>query len=873
MTGNDLPLTRLDMPLTSRDVEDLCTLLLGELPDPAVARRYANAPLGQALGELLQSAEFQARVLTPLLLREALPQETKERTPPLRLRDWVQRRLPLGLEARMRAGAASHWTSLLEVVLADADLMALAPRLAAAGIDRLLRERLENQPIAKIRRAVIGAIDAASALEVRGWALDLCDKSVPVTLEFYVDNLFIGASTCIDVRPDVQETVGGDGRCGFTFRIPTARRASFAGGRVLIAIDQVSRERVGVSTPVQADLSHGLDILSATRAEIATLKEILLKIEARLPDLHRLASVPLDAYGEYWERFYRPAGDVLDAQRRAAAALEFKPLISVVLPTWNSDLRLLAAAIESVRAQTYDEWELLISDDASSASDELARLRERHGAEPRIRYLAAAEQQGIAANTNRGLKAARGEYVAFLDHDDLLAPEALFEVARALQRCRYGLVYSDEDRIEEDELGRLIHHTPFFKPGFDPELLRSMNYVCHLVVVRRQLVESVGGLREGLEGAQDHDLLLRVTERLAPHEVRHIARILYHWRVTPGSVSRTPARAHLIQENIVAAVQEHLQRCGSSARAEAHADPLGAARAFAVRVRWPLPAVAPCTSIIIPTRDRIDLLRPCIDSILRSTSSYPGRLDLIVIDNDSALDESHAYFKELAAASQARVLAFRGAFNWSAINNFAAREAHGEVLVFLNNDTVVLAQDWCTELAANAMRPEVGAVGARLLYQDGTLQHGGVVLGVEGVAGHDSVGESPERGGYFGRSHLQRSAAAVTGACLATRRDVFERLGGFEEVHFKIAFNDVDFCLRAMQAGYRIVYDPFAVLYHFESKSRGYDLSSAKVKRHRAEGAAFRARWAGIVDADPYYNPHFERHARPFDRLCAPPGP
>jgi GT2 family glycosyltransferase len=197
--------------------------------------------------------------------------------------------------------------------------------------------------------------------------------------------------------------------------------------------------------------------------------------------------------------------------------------------------------------------------------------------------------------------------------------------------------------------------------------------------------------------------------------------------------------------------------------------------------------------------------------------------------------------------------------------------ARGEVLIFLNNDTVVLSEDWCAELAANALRPEVGAVGARLLYDDGTVQHAGVVLGVEGVAGHDSVGEAPERGGYFGRSHVQRSAAAVTGACLATRRTVFVEVGGFDDANLKVAFNDVDYCLRLRNAGYRVIYDPFAVLYHFESKSRGLDVSEAKAARRRAEAAVFRARWAAIVDEDPYYNPHFERHARPFDRLRAPP--
>jgi GT2 family glycosyltransferase len=379
------------------------------------------------------------------------------------------------------------------------------------------------------------------------------------------------------------------------------------------------------------------------------------------------------------------------------------------------------------------------------------------------------------------------------------------------------------------------------------------------------------GLRSSFDGAQDHDLLLRATERLTAHDVRHISRILYHWRVTPGSVSRTPALTEALQDNIVRAVQERLDRCGCPARAERHSDRSGASRMFATRVRWQLPAVAPTVSIIVPTRDRLDLLRPCIDSILRSAPHYPGPLEIIIVDNDSVEPVTQAYLESVGDTAPVRVQRFFGAFNWSAINNAAARSALGEVLIFLNNDTVVLTDDWCRELTANALRPGVGAVGARLLYADGTLQHSGVVLGIEGVAGHDSVGEAPEKGGYFGRSHLQRSTAAVTGACLATRRALFEQVGGFDDIDLKVAFNDVDYCLRLGEAGYAVIYTPFAVLYHFESKSRGYDVSEAKQARNRVESATFRSRWRRVVDDDPLYNAHFERYARPFSRLRAPP--
>ena len=858
------------LPMTSRDVEDCFSLFLGRSPDAEAAARCVNVELGVVLAEVLQTPEFQTRVLTPLLLRETLPHEAGGASPPLRLIDWAQRRLALEPATRLSAGAARSWGELLELLLADGSLAALAPGLMEAGIDQILRDRVQKSPLAGIKRSVMGTIDAASALEIRGWAVDLCDKSVPVIVEFYADNAFIGAAKCTDSRPDVKEAVGGEGLYGFSFKIPTARRESFTGGRFLTAIDSVSRERIGVSTLVHADLTRGLDILSTTRSELAQLRELLHRIESRLPDLGRIASVPIDAYGDYWQRFYKSAPDVLASQRAAAAQFAFKPLISIILPTWNSDVRLLGRAIDSVLAQTYLNWELIITDDASAVNQSFRQLLARHVRDPRVRCIGSRTRTGIALNTARGIAATLGEYVAFLDHDDELAPEALFEVVRALQEKPFALVYSDEDRIEEDSLGHTVHHTPFFKPAFDPELLRAMNYICHFVVLRRDLAQN-GDARAGIDGAQDHDLLLRATECLPAADIRHVPRILYHWRVTPNSVSRTPELSQTIQNITVAVVQQHLSRCRLAAAVEPHADLIGANRHFATRVRWKLPPQAPSVSIIIPTRDRLDLLRPCIDSIIRSAAHYPGILDIVIADNDSTEPATHAYLRHLVDTSAARVVNFPGEFNWSAINNAAAASARGEVLIFLNNDTVALSEDWCAELVANALRPEVGAVGARLLYEDGTLQHAGVVLGVEGVAGHDSVGEVPGQGGYFGRSHLQRSAAAVTGACLATRKSVFDEVGGFDEQSLKVAFNDIDYCLRLRNAGYRVVYNPFAVLYHFESKSRGLDISEDKAARHRVEAATFRARWASIVDHDPYYNAHFERYARPFDRLRPPP--
>ncbi len=857
--------------LDSPDVINCFHLFLGRVPANTSTDRLRTSSLSVLLRDIFETEEFKTGILHPVLLREVLPHSMLADALLLPLIDWAQRRLPLGASTRRTAGGARTWAQLLELLLSDANLVAVAPELVAAEVDRILRTRLENEPLSRVKRSVVGAVDAASAFEIRGWAVDLCDKSTPVIVEFYADNTFIGAVPCAEPRPDVRDVVGGDGNVGFTFKISTAHRASFARGRTLVAVDSVSHQRIGGSTMVYAEAAQNWDAISATRSELAQLRQVLDRIEARLPEIGRMASIPIEAYDEYWNRFYRPTPENLREQCIRSRQFNYRPLISVVLPTWNSNTRLLDKAISSVRAQTYDQWEIVISDDASGR-DELRSLRHAWESEPRIRWIEAANREGIAGNTNRGIAAASGDYIAFLDHDDELAPDALYHVALALQEYQYGLVYSDEDRIEEDQLGRCVHHTPFFKPGFDPDLLLAINYICHLVVLRRDVVVAAGGLRAGFEGAQDHDLLLRVVASLSPRDILHLPRVLYHWRVTPGSVSRTPTLVEQIQKNIVAAVDDHLSRSGLAAQAETHNDPVGSARQFATRVRWRLPSFAPKISIIVATRDRADLLRPCLNSILDSIVTYPGEYEILLVDNDSAEPATLSYFASLSAKPQIRLIPFRGPFNYSAINNAAAREALGEVLIFLNNDTLVLTKDWCVELVANALREDVGAVGARLLYADGTIQHAGVLLGVEGVAGHEAVGDTPQSGGYFGRSQLLRSAAAVTGACLATRRSIFRELeGGFDELNLKIAFNDVDYCMKVRKAGYRVVYNPFAVLYHFESKSRGRELSEAQQMRHRAEAAAFHLRWSDAEIVDPYYNPHFERFARPFERLRPPP--
>lgn len=858
-----------DKTLNYADLGHCHLLLLGSVPTDLPV---PTGGLKGLLRQLLGTPTFRNEVLTPVLLRQPFAPGRFVDAPSLALIYWAQTRLPIDAETRVRLGLARDWTTLLEALLADAGLLALHPELRRANVAATLHERIAQDRRYEARHAVVGAIDAASAFEVRGWATDTCHPQTPLVVEVLADGVFIGAASCDLPRPDVADVVGGPGQVGFAFQISAAHRKHFSAGCKLTVRDALLHQTIGHEVTVHNDATHAWDTLAATRRELVRLREAIERIEAQLPDLGRMASLPLDAYDEYWERFYRPSSDVLLAQMREAATLARQPLISVVIPAYRSPQRFLDAAIESVRAQTWSRWELIVSDDASPDPSQLAVLQRRHQADGRIRWLAADAQGGIAINTNRALAACSGDYVAFLDHDDCLAPDALYQVARALQADDLDWLYSDEDRIEEDEQGRLRHHSPFFKPGFDADLLLGMNYICHLVVVRKALLDAVGGLAGGCDGAQDHDLLLRLAERTPPQRIGHIPRILYHWRVTPGSVSQDGKRQQALRRTIADVVDAHLRRRGEDAVVKVHDDPVGRARLFATRVQWRLPKKAPSVSIIVPTRDRLDLLQPCIDSVLANAAHYPGPLELIVVDNESSEPATLEYLARLEGDARVRVLRTGGAFNYSAINNAAARAAQGEVLIFLNNDTQVLTPDWCRELVSQALRPEVGAVGARLLYQDGTIQHCGVLLGVEGVAGHEGVGDSPLDGGYYGRSQLLHGAAAVTAACLATRREVFLGLdGGFDELRLQVAFNDVDYCMRVRRAGLRVVYTPFATLYHFESKSRGRETTPAQQERHRREAEAFRERWGNPVDLDPFYNPHFERYARPFARLRPPP--
>lgn len=512
--------------------------------------------------------------------------------------------------------------------------------------------------------------------------------------------------------------------------------------------------------------------------------------------------------------------------------LSYQPTISIVMPVYNTEEVWLRQAIESVRKQIYPRWELCICDDGSTAVQVSRILTEYSQRDERIRVVASPRNGGISAASNNALALATGEFVGLLDHDDELTPDALYEVVTLLNdEPELDFIYTDEDKITVE--GR--REEPFFKPDWSPDLLLSMNYIAHFAIIRRSLLGEAGGFTEGLEGSQDYDLFLRLSEKT--QKIGHIAKPLYSWRKIPYSTAddrQAKPYAHTAGRR---ALQAHLQRRGVSAEV---CDGLNVP--FGYRVRYHFEE-QPLVSIIIPTKDRVELLRRCLDLIEKKTTYR--HFEILILDNQSEKKETLEYF----ARSPHRVISVPGPFNYSRINNIGVTHAQGEILLFLNNDTEVIAEEWLTAMLEHACRPEVGAVGAKLLYPNRTIQHAGVVLGHGGVAGHAFWYLPEKEPGYFYFPQVIRNCSAVTAACMMMRKSVFTEVGGFDE-QIHVAFNDVDLCLRVREKGYLVVYTPYATLYHLESATRK--------KLHPIENEAyFRKRWGKIVQAgDPYYNPH-----------------
>jgi GT2 family glycosyltransferase len=546
------------------------------------------------------------------------------------------------------------------------------------------------------------------------------------------------------------------------------------------------------------------------------------------------------ARNEYqtWFEAHRTPAKEFPRLREEIRAFEYQPCVSIITPVFNTPLEWLEECVGSVLNQIYEKWELILVDDHSDDPALLKLLPELAARDSRIILAEHGKRGGISAASNHGLELAEGEWIGFLDHDDILEPDALFQHVKWLQDHRDAdLIYSDEDKLTEEGLD-----APIFKPDWSPDYFLSCNYICHFTLVRAEVLDQVGGFRSEFDGAQDYDLFLRVIEQTT--RIDHVPRVLYHWRRSRASTADNIRRKPGSLETGRLALEAHLEREG--ARGHVTVD----WRTHAYWIKRDLAEANP-VSIIIPVRDRIDLLERCVDSIVRETSYAP--YEIVIVDNDSQTDEARAYL----AGLKHRVLNFSGPFNFSAINNFAVEQTDSPWLLFLNNDTEVIDGDWLTILAEHVQRPEVGAVGPRLLYPDDTVQHAGIVVGVGGIAEHAFRGFPAEAPGVCRQLQVTRNYSAVTGACLMTRREVFNKVRGFDEERLPVTFSDVDLCLKIRRAGYLVVYTPFARLYHHESGTRRRTVEPM-------ETGVMQERWASVLAYDPYYNPNLSRERADF---------
>ena len=531
------------------------------------------------------------------------------------------------------------------------------------------------------------------------------------------------------------------------------------------------------------------------------------------------------------------------------APLSWQPLISIVVPVYKPPREFLKQMIASVRQQSYQNWQLCLADGEGSMEPV---LRQAADEDPRIRYQILDDNLGIAGNSNAALELATGEYVGLLDHDDILERHALYEVVKALNEDPdTDMLYSDEDKVSMD---LRVYFDAHLKPDFNPDLLRSNNYICHFFVARKELLDELGGFLPDYDGAQDYDLILRCSEKA--RKIRHIPRILYHWRTHQFSTSENPESKMYCYTSGKLALEAHLKRMGLNADVSLIGDHLGY-----YRVKYRVTG-KPKISILIPNKDQPDTLKACVDSI-REKSTYEN-YEIIIIENNSAGTEIFSLYEELKLDPRIRVAVWEREFNYPAINNFGASLAQGEFLLLLNNDTRVITPDWMEELLGTCQRLDVGIVGAKLYYPDDTIQHAGVVMKLAGVCGHVFCGMDRSEPGRFARAVVQQDYSAVTAACMMVKKSVYESAGGMDEA-FAVAYNDVDFCLRVRGMGLLVVFTPFAELYHDESKTRGYEDNPEKQKRFNEEKKRLLGRYQEYLEkGDPCYNPNLTLTAPDF---------
>ena len=610
----------------------------------------------------------------------------------------------------------------------------------------------------------------------------------------------------------------------------------------------ISRPRIGVRL-IRSVFRRLRENPSLVSSYLTTALQIARQSGPRGVVRHLLREGALDPaprdYGAWIGRYDTLRPDDIRAIGERIESFAYRPVMSVIMPVFNTPEAYLRRSIESVLGQLYGHWELCIADDASS-DPRVGDVCEHYATrDTRIKFIKRPQRGHIAAATNSAMTLATGEFAALLDHDDELAPHALYMIAEELNaNPDLDLLFSDEDKIDAN--GKRF--APWFKSDWNYDLMLSQNAVVHLAVFRLSILREIGGFRSGFDGSQDYDVLLRFTECIKTDRIKHIPFILYHWRAIPGSVAMGAAEKEYPYEAAVKAIQEHLDRMGTGATGSRDAHD------GYYRIVWPIPSDAPGVTIIIPTKDKVELLRIAVDSI-RGKTTYPN-YRIVIIDNCSILAGTKQYLSEFSLLPSASVLNYTAPFSFAAMNNWAVKQVGTPLVAFVNNDIEVISPGWLTELVSHALRPGVGAVGAKLYYPDETIQHAGIVVGLGGLAGHPHARFPRGAAGYFGRAVCTQRYSAVSAGCLVMRREVLLSVGGFDEESFAVAFNDVDLGLRLRAAGYSVVWTPHAELFHHESATLGLPSGQDRRELFEKESTNLKRRWGGVIADDPCYNPN-----------------
>lgn len=826
-----------DRPASPDDVVQLYRLVNDREPEsPSVIEHAVRFDRRSLAAAFFATNEFIERVIVPA--ERGLDIWGARSGPSAEIIDWACEALPLspGGVAELRAWGDS-WAGVYFAILSDASFTPPG-RISEAGLNHL-----------KALASVFGAVDRLESSLVVGWAMTRGREAGPVVVEIHGDGHFLAAGKADRFRRNVQDRFGGDGRVGFEIALPRSAGTAMA---TRIEVRAAPLGRVLGRGEIHAEPASATGLL-VLRQEIAAIRATLDRLERAMPAVVSEMGRPLADYGDYFEDWYRrpavvrPEGDgftiLLDGVGRSTSAL-----------FW---------AARSIEAQmtASDRLVLIVDPTLETAAEDMAARSRGQGSSGTMVRVSETSDPGIRAEEARKAQP-KTPFVLLTDTDAILSGWALAGLADAFERSdAVEVLYGDEDGFDPDD-GRepplRRHAAPVLRAGFDCDWLEQAPYVGAVLAFRSTALDKVG-LNPDCGGLHGADAVLRLGAN--PEAVGHVASILSTRAGPPVEDAEAWGRC----------VARALSRRALGARVEPHADALGVVAPGAVRVRYAVGATR--VSVIIPTRDGLDLLKPCVDSILAHRTANRCQLELIVIDHESREPGTKVYLDSLAASGDLSILPFKGPFNWALMNNLAADKATGDVLVFLNNDTVVLTPDWLDELASQAMRPEVGAVGCRLLYGDGTIQHAGFVS--RGRAPdfliHDGVGVAGFDGGYLGRHALLHASPVVTGACMAVRTEVFRSLGGFDSANFPLEGNDADFCYRARASGLSVLYDPYATLYHLESKTRGFSVSGEDRETSLAAQALLRERWEERFGEDPGFNPHFDRTGRPFDRLGPPP--